>query len=79
MNKEERQYLNEQEDSNLRSAAHQTALRAAAEHKERTVHNEDFLNELRKADLESDTFDWIEEEYPSWFSGAHAVTNRGDE
>jgi hypothetical protein len=79
MNKEERQYLTEQEDSNLRSAAHQTALRAAAEHKERTVHNEDFLNELRKADLESDTFDWIEEEYPSWFSGAHAVTNRGDE
>jgi len=79
MNKEERQYLNEQEDSNLRSAAHQTALRAAAEHKERTVHNEDFLNELRKADLDSDTFDWIEEEYPSWFSGAHAVTNRGDE
>jgi len=79
MNKEERKYLNEQEDSNLRSAAHQTALRAAAEHKERTVHNEDFLNELRKADLDSDTFDWIEEEYPSWFSGAHAVTNRGDE
>jgi hypothetical protein len=79
MNKEERQYLNEQEDSNLRSAAHQTALRAAAEHKERTVHNEDFLNELRKADLDSETFDWIEEEYPSWFSGAHAVTNRGDE
>ena len=84
MNKDEQEYLTQQEDSNLRSAAHQTALRAAAEHKERTVHNEDFLNELRKADLAPDDpngeFDFNpEEQFKDWFSGAHAVTNRGDE
>jgi hypothetical protein len=54
-------------------------LRAAVEQKEHTVHNEDFLNELRKADLDSETFDWLKEEFPTWFSGAHAVTNRGED
>jgi len=63
----------------MRVRATETALRAAADHKERTVHNEDFLNELRKADIDSETFDWIKEEYPTWFSGAHAITNRGED
>ena len=79
MNDAQRQHMDAQEQSQMRSSAQQTGLRMAAEHKERTVHNEDFLNELRKADLDSETFDWIEEEYPGWFSGAHAVTNRGDD
>ena len=79
MNDAQRQHMDAQEQSQMRSSAQQTGLRMAAEHKERTVHNEDFLNELRKADLDSETFDWIEEEYPEWFSGAHAVTNRGDD
>lgn len=79
MNAEEQQYLDAQEAQQMRSGANQIAMQAAAQHKERTVHNEDFLNELRKADLDSDTFDWLEEEYPSWFSGAHAISNRGED
>lgn len=79
MNDQEREYLNKQEEQQMRASANQTAMRAAAEQKQRTVHNEDFLNELRKHDLDSDTFDWMQEEYPHWFSGAHAVTNRGDD
>jgi hypothetical protein len=83
MNEQELEYLLQQEDSNLRSAANQTALRAAAEHKERTVHNEAFLNELRDPDLKPEDpngeFDFNpEEQFKDWFSGAHAVTNRGD-
>lgn len=79
MNDAEREYMDAQGEQQMRSSAQQVGLRAAAEHKERTVHNEDFLNELRKADLDSETFGWVEEEYPEWFSGAHAVTNRGDD
>ena len=82
MNKEEQDYLNAQETSTLRASAAQTALRSAAEQNERTVHNEDFLNELRKADLtpEDGEFDAdLEQEFADWFSGAHAVTNRGDD
>lgn len=82
MKQEQQEYLDAQEESTLRTSASQTALRAAAEHKERTVHNEDFLNELRKADLtpEDGEFDAdLEQEFAHWFSGAKAVTNRGDE
>lgn len=82
MNQEQQEYIDAQEESTLRTSASQTALRAAAEHKERTVHNEDFLNELRKADItpEDGEFDAdLEQEFADWFSGAKAVTNRGDD
>lgn len=79
MKKDEKQYLDAQEDQQLRASAQQTALRTAAEQKERTIHNEDFLNELRKAGFDSETIDWLEEEYPDWFASARAVANRGDE
>ena len=78
MNPEQEEYINEKEASEVRSRSAATAQRIAAEHKERTVHNEDFLNELRKLDLDSETFGWVKEEYPEMFSGIHAVSNRGD-
>ena len=76
MNDAEQEYMDAQEEQQMRSSAQQMGLHAAAEHKERTVHNEEFLNELRKADLDSEHFGWLEENYPDWFSGAHAVTSR---
>jgi len=78
MNQEQRERLDEQEESQLRTGSAQTAQRIAAEHKERTIHNEDFLNELRKLDIGSEKFGWVKEEYPEMFSGIHAVSNRGD-
>jgi hypothetical protein len=80
MNQEYREQMDRQEQQQMRVQSANEAMRAAAEQKERTVHNEDFLNELRKADLDdSELFDWLEEEYPTWFSGAHAVGNRHEE
>lgn len=79
MNSQEREYLDAQEEQQLRATAQQTAMRSAAEQKQRTVHNEDFLNELRKTGIESETFGWLEEEYPTWFADAHAVANRGED
>ena len=79
MNDQEREYLDAQEGQQMRATAQQTGLRAAVDQQEHTVHNEQFLNELRKAGLDSETFDWIEEERPSWFADVHAVTNRDDE
>ena len=79
MNTEQQEHLDAQEEMNMRSTAQQAGLRSAAKQKQHTVHNEEFLNELRKADLDSERLQWVQEEYPEWFSGAHAVTNRGDE
>jgi hypothetical protein len=71
--------LNDQEDSDVRRGAAQMGLRAAAEHTEHTVHNEAFLSELVRADIDSEVWDGIEDEYPTWFSRAHAVTNRSED
>lgn len=79
MNKEQQEHLDARENSQLRGSAAQVGLSMAADQKERTVHNEDFLEELRKtSDLNTDELD-IEEDFPDWFAGIHAVTNRGDQ
>jgi len=80
MNDEYQKQLDAQEGQQMRVQSASEAMRAAAEQKQRTVHNEDFLNELRKADLgDSEVWDWLEDEYPTWFSGAHVVANRHEE
>lgn len=79
MNQEQQEHLDAREDSQLRGSAAQVGLSMAADSKQRTVHNEDFLNELRNTeDLNTDDLD-IESEFPDWFAGIHAVTNRGDD
>lgn len=79
MNQEQQEQLDAREDSQLRSSGASVGLSMAADQKERTVHNEDFLNELRKTeDLNTDDLD-IESEFPDWFAGIHAVTNRGED
>ena len=79
MNEDARKHMAEQEASQMRGTAQQMGLRAAAESKEHTVHNEAFLRELRQADIDSPIWDWVEDEYPEWFSGAHAITNRAED
>jgi hypothetical protein len=79
MNDEQREHMDAQEDRQLRGSAAQVGLSMAADRKERTVHNEDFLNELRKtSDLNTEDLN-IEGDFPDWFAGIHAVTNRGEQ
>jgi len=78
MNDTEQEYMNAKENSQMRGSAASVGLSMAADSKKRTVHNEDFLNELRKADVDGEKSE-LEEEFSDWFSGAHAVTNRGDD
>jgi hypothetical protein len=78
MNQDVKEQMDAQESRNLTAQAASTATRAAQEKQQAKLQNEYFLNELRKSDLDSDLVDWLEEEFPTWFSGAHAVTNRSD-
>jgi len=75
---DDRPSLQDQSDEQLAASGAQAGMRQAAEKQERTLENEYFLNELRDADLDSEVFDWLEDEYPAWFSGARAVSNRED-
>lgn len=78
MNDDQREYINEKEASEISSRSAATAQQLAMDHKERTIHNEDFLNELRAVDFDSDEHQWINERYPEMFPGIRAVSNRGD-
>jgi hypothetical protein len=78
MNQAEREHLNRQEEQQLTASAQQTAMQAAQKEQQKTLQNEYFLNELRDADIDSELYDWLEEEYPTLFSGAHAVGNRDE-
>jgi len=77
MEQEVKDRLDAEESRQLTAASQQTALRSAAEKQQAKLENEYFLNELRRADLDSELAGWLEDEFPTWFSGAHAVTNRG--
>jgi len=78
MNDAEQEYMDRQEDQQLTASAQQTAMQAAQRQQEKTLQNEYFLNELRDADIDSELYDWVTEEFPTLFSGAHAVGNRDD-
>jgi len=78
MNDDQQEMIDAQEASQVSSRSAATAQQMAMDQKKRTIHNEDFLNELRKVDLESDEFDGVKDRYPELFSGIHAVSNRGD-
>lgn len=79
MNDAEQEYLDQKEESSMRSSAQQVGMRVAADQKQRTVHNEDFLNELRRTDDVDGGDSELEDEFAHWFAGIKAVTNRGDE
>lgn len=78
MNQEIQQQMDAQEDRNLTASGAQAGIQVAQRKQEHKIQNQQFLNELRKADIDSDVIDWVEDEFPTWFSGAHAVTNRAD-
>jgi len=54
------------------------AQQAAMSKQSERLQNPRFLDALRDADIDSELVDWLEDEYPDWFSGAHAITNRGE-
>jgi len=79
MKQEQREHLDRQEERQVRATAEQTAQQLAADRKQRTIHNEGFLNELLDEGFDSETYDWLREEYPDWFADSRAMTNRGDD
>lgn len=78
VNDQYRQRMHAESDEQLAASGQQAALQQASKRQQAKLENEYFLNELRKADLDSEVFDWLEDEFPTWFSGARAVSNRGD-
>lgn len=71
---------NRQEDRQLTASSQSVAMQSAMRKQREKIQNPNFLEALRDSDLDLDLGDGksIEELFPTWFSGARAVTNRGD-
>ena len=78
MNDEQQEMIDAKEASQVTTRSAATAQQLAMDHKERTIHNEDFLNELRGVNFDTERHEWISERYPEMFAGIRAVSNRGD-
>jgi len=70
--------MEEQNDERLHQSSQQMAQQAAMSKQAEKLQNPRFLDALRDADIDSELVDWLEDEYPDWFSGAHAISNRGE-
>jgi len=70
--------MEEQNDERLHQSSQQMAQQAAMSKQQEKLQNPRFLDALRDADIDSELVDWLEDEYPDWFSGAHAISNRGE-
>jgi len=66
-----------QTDEQVHASGQQVAQQAAMSKQAERLQNPRFLDALRDADIDSELVDWLEDEFPDWFSGAHAISNRG--
>jgi len=73
---EHEQAMRQQHEQQLAASGTASAMQVAQQQQEQTLQNGYFLNELRDSDIDSELYDWLTDEYPTLFSGAHAVTNR---
>jgi hypothetical protein len=59
-------------------AAANTASQAASRQVSKRLENPEFFQQLRDPDVDSDLFDWVEDELGPIFSGAHIIGNRDE-
>lgn len=78
MSDERTQFQRQQTDEQIQASSQQVAQQAAMSQQKERLQNPRFLDALRDADIDSELVDWLEDEYPDWFSGAHAISNRGE-
>jgi len=71
---------NRQQERQLNASSHNVAVQSAMKRQAEKIQNPNFLDALRDSDLDIEVGDGktLEDLYPTWFSGARAVTNRGD-
>lgn len=78
MANEQEEYLKQQNEHKKEQQSSRVGLQMAAESQRERVENPDFLGKLQEADVDTDLFDWVEDEYGPLFSGSHILGNRGE-
>lgn len=63
---------------NASSSANRAAMASASQQAQETLFNPHFFDELRDPDVDSELYDWLEDELGPVLSGAHIVGNRDE-
>ena len=58
MNQTETEHVEKRTEENVAASGAQAGMQTASRQQEKKIQNEQFLNELRKADIDSEVFDW---------------------
>lgn len=75
---EREQHLRQQHELQKDSTTHQAATQVAAHNEEEYLKNPEFLKQLQDPDVDTDLFDWVQDEFGPVFSGAHILGNRSE-
>jgi hypothetical protein len=75
---DQEEYLEQQHEHKQEQQGSRVGLQMAAESQRERVENPDFLGKLQEADVDTDLFDWVEDEAGPLFSGSHILGNRGE-
>lgn len=79
MRDERREQLEAQKEQAEHQAATQAATQAAQQKLQKRLENPDFLAQLKDPDVDSQEYDWIENEMGPRLSGAHILGSRSEE
>lgn len=75
---EREQQLRQQHELNKDGTTHKAATQVAAKNEEQYLKNPEFLKQLQDPDVDTDLFDWVQDEFGPVFSGAHILGNRSE-
>lgn len=62
----------------LEAQGQQAAAQVAAQEARELLKNPEFLSQIQEADVDTDLYDWVRDEYGPVFSGSHILGNRED-
>ena len=71
MDPELRDQMEEQTRQGITQSASAAATQATMAKQRERIQNPNYMAAVEDPDVESAAFDWLEEEFPTWFSGAH--------
>lgn len=62
----------------IEQTGNRAATQVAAREAKKTLKNPEFLGQIQDPDVDTDLFDWVEDEFGPVFSGAHILGDRGE-
>lgn len=75
---DQKQINEQQAELSQRQAEHRAGIQMAAQQQEKTLQNPQFLQQLQEPDLNTELFDWLEDEIGILASGSNIKGVRGD-